>query len=166
MDDVEEWSNTLQAMSTIGLSAHEQSNILRMLAAVLWLGNAQYAENEEGNAYVTDESVAEFIAYLLEVDVGNVKKVLTTRTMETQRGMRRGSVYEVPLNPTQAAAARDALAKAIYNNLFEWIVARVNISMKSRSQASNVIGVLDIYGFEIFDSWFLSSDFLITLVLC
>lgn len=152
MDDVEEWSNTLRAMSTIGLSASEQSNILRMLAAVLWLGNAQYAENEEGNAYVTDESVAEFIAYLLEVDVGMVKKVLTTRTMETQRGMRRGSVYEVPLNPVQAAAARDALAKAIYNNLFEWIVARVNISMKSRAQASNVLGVLDIYGFEIFDN--------------
>ncbi|KAI8458623.1 myosin I [Phakopsora pachyrhizi] len=152
MDDIEEWNSTLRAMSTIGLSQAEQSNILRMLAIVLWLGNAQYAENEEGNAYVTDESVAEFIAYLMETDVNMVKKVLTSRTMETQRGMRRGSVYEVPLNAVQAAAARDALAKAIYNNLFEWIVARVNISMKSKTTASNVIGVLDIYGFEIFDN--------------
>ncbi|CAH7685721.1 P-loop containing nucleoside triphosphate hydrolase protein [Phakopsora pachyrhizi] len=112
-------------MSTIGLSQAEQSN----------------AENKEGNAYVTDESVAEFIAYLMETNVNMVKKVLTSQTMETQRGMRRGSVYKVPLNAVQAAAAQDALAKAIYNNLFEWITT-----------AYNVIGVLDIYGFEIFDN--------------
>ncbi|KAI8451831.1 P-loop containing nucleoside triphosphate hydrolase protein, partial [Phakopsora pachyrhizi] len=152
MDDIEEWNSTLRAMLTIGLSQAEQSNILRMLAIVLWLGNAQYAEKEEGNAYVTDESAAEFIAYLMETNVNMVKKVLTSRTMETQRRMRRGSVYKVPFNAVQAAAARDALAKAIYNNLFEWIVARVNISMKSKTTASNVIGVLDIYGFEIFDN--------------
>jgi len=59
-------------------------------------------------------------------------------------------VYDVPLNPAQAGSGRDALAKAIYNNLFEWIVSRVNVSMKPRSAHSQIIGVLDIYGFEIF----------------
>lgn len=63
-----------------------------------------------------------------------------------------GSVYEVPLNQAQAAAVRDALAQALYNNLFEWIVNRVNVSMKSKTQSSTIIGVLDIYGFEIFDT--------------
>jgi len=71
--------------------------------------------------------------------------------METSRGGRRGSVYEVPLNPTQASAVRDALAKAIYNNLFEWIVSRVNVSMATRSSVAQTIGILDIYGFEIFE---------------
>lgn len=61
-----------------------------------------------------------------------------------------GSVYDVPLNPIQAMAGRDALAKAIYNNLFEWIVSRVNISMKPKTAHAHLIGVLDIYGFEIF----------------
>ena len=56
----------------------------------------------------------------------------------------------MPLNPAQAAAGRDALAKAIYNNLFEWIVSRVNVSMAPRRPHSRLIGVLDIYGFEIF----------------
>lgn len=46
---------------------------------------------------------------------------------------------------------RDALAKAIYNNLFDWIVARVNVSMKAQAETAHIIGVLDIYGFEIFD---------------
>lgn len=62
-----------------------------------------------------------------------------------------GSVYEVPLNVAQAGAARDALARAIYNNLFDWIVDRINISMKAKAPSAHIIGVLDIYGFEIFD---------------
>ncbi|GAA6014234.1 hypothetical protein JCM10207_006141 [Rhodosporidiobolus poonsookiae] len=152
IDDHADWAETLKAMGIVGLSQGEQDDILRMLASILWLGNVEFSPNEEGNAYVRDQSVPEFVAYLLEVDAERVSKALTSRVMETQRGGRRGSVYEVPLNPAQAVAARDALAQAIYNNLFEWIVDRVNISMKSKSQSSNIIGVLDIYGFEIFDT--------------
>ncbi|GAA5911187.1 hypothetical protein JCM6882_006601 [Rhodosporidiobolus microsporus] len=152
IDDLADWSETLKAMQIVGLSQDEQDNILRMLASILWLGNVEFAQNEEGNAYVRDQSVPEFVAYLLEVDAERVTKALTQRVMETQRGGRRGSVYEVPLNPAQAVSVRDALAKAIYNNLFEWIVDRVNISMKSKSPSATIIGVLDIYGFEIFDT--------------
>ncbi|KAJ1936895.1 class II myosin, partial [Linderina macrospora] len=74
------------------------------------------------------------------------------RTIETSRGGRRGSVYDVPLNISQARAARDGLSKAIYGRLFDWIVARVNTAMQAREAASYIIGVLDIYGFEIFQS--------------
>jgi len=63
-----------------------------------------------------------------------------------------GSVYEVPLNPSQASSVRDALSKAIYNNLFDWIVSRVNKSMNTTLPTTNTIGVLDIYGFEIFEN--------------
>ena len=71
-----------------------------------------------------------------------------------------GSVYEVPQNVAQASSGRDALAKALfvvslsgepilnlptrYNNLFEWIVGRVNVSMKPKAATDFVIGVLDI----------------------
>jgi len=58
----------------------------------------------------------------------------------------------VPLNIVQATAVRDALAKAIYDKLFDWIVQRVNASMRARGQVANTIGILDIYGFEIFDT--------------
>lgn len=55
-----------------------------------------------------------------------------------------GSVYEVPQNVAQASSGRDALSKALYNNLFEWIVGRVNVSMKPQGTTDYVIGVLDI----------------------
>ncbi|CAG8548975.1 7493_t:CDS:10 [Paraglomus occultum] len=152
IDDVNDFSETLDAMNIIGLSQEEQDGIFAMLAIILWLGNVQFAEGEDQNsAVIVDENVTNFIAYIMEVDADSVNKVLTNRTIETQRGGRRGSVYDVPLNPVQAAAVRDALAKAIYNNLFEWIVERINSAMRERSKSSYVIGVLDIYGFEIFD---------------
>ncbi|MCO5589704.1 hypothetical protein L7F22_043672 [Adiantum nelumboides] len=152
INDVHDFEETLSAMNIIGLSGEEQNDILRMLASILWLGNVSFVENDQGNAQVADQGVPDFIAYLLEVDATAVTKALTERIVETYRGGRRGSVYESPNNPVQANAVRDALAKAIYNNLFEWIVARVNKSMAARQAAANVIGVLDIYGFEIFEN--------------
>lgn len=153
IDDVADWNETLQAMNTIGITAAEQSEILRCLAIILWLGNVTFREDAEGNSTIADASVPEFVAYLMETDVAAVQKALTSRLMETGHGFgvgkRRGSIYEVPLNPAQAAAARDALAKAIYSNLFDWIVERINRSMQSQGKGTLVIGVLDIYGFEI-----------------
>lgn len=50
------------------------------------------------------------------------------------------------------------LLKALYERLFSWIVGRINsvIEVKNynplRHGKNTVIGVLDIYGFEIFDN--------------
>ncbi|CEH17465.1 myosin class i heavy chain [Ceraceosorus bombacis] len=152
INDVADFNSTLDAMNTIGLTGEEQNDIIRMLASILWLGNAVFRENAQGNAEISDPGVPDFVAYLLEVDSAAVTKALTEKIVETQRGVgRRGSVYESPLNPAQAGAVRDALAKAIYNNLFDWLVARINTSMAPRGAVSNMIGILDIYGFEIFE---------------
>jgi myosin-1 len=86
--------------------------------------------------------VTDFVGYLMEVDPAVVQKAMTIKVVETQRGGRRGSVYDVPLNPAQASSGRDALAKAIYNNLFEWIVSKVNVSMKPRGAIAQLIGIL------------------------
>ncbi|KAG6817917.1 class II myosin [Tephrocybe sp. NHM501043] len=151
IDDVKDYSDTIKAMGVIGLSQDEQTEIFRMLAIILWLGNVQFAEQDDGNSRIADTDVTDFVAYLMGVEATQVQKVLTSKIMETQRNGRRGSVYDVPLNPSQASSGRDALAKAIYNNLFEWIVSRINVSMKPRFASAQVIGILDIFGFEIFE---------------
>ena len=77
-------------MNVIGISLEDQDEILRNLATVLWLGNVTFAEGEDGNTVIKDESVPAFVAYLMEVDPTMVNKVLTSRVVETQRGGKRG----------------------------------------------------------------------------
>ncbi|OBT56951.1 hypothetical protein VE04_03195 [Pseudogymnoascus sp. 24MN13] len=147
IDDLAEFQDTLNAMKIIGLSQAEQDEIFRILAAILWTGNIHFVEDKDGYAAIADQSVVDFLAYLLEVDAAHVVSAITIRILTP----RNGEVIESPANPAQAAATRDGLAKALYNNLFDWIVERVNVSLKARGATSNSIGILDIYGFEIFE---------------
>ncbi|KAF2723281.1 myosin IC heavy chain [Polychaeton citri CBS 116435] len=151
IDDVADFKDTINAMQVIGMTQAEQDDIFRMLACILWIGNMTFVEDEQGNAQIHDQSVVDFVAYLLEVDAAHVNKAMTQRILETSRGARRGSVYDVPMNVAQATSVRDALSKGIYFNMFDWIVQRVNQSLRAQGAVSQSIGILDIYGFEIFE---------------
>ena len=55
-----------------------------------------------------------------------------------------------------------AMAKAMFDRLFKWLVKRVNETLETGQKRVQFIGVLDIAGFEIFDvsglsTWFLFS---------
>ncbi|KAI1338339.1 P-loop containing nucleoside triphosphate hydrolase protein [Xylariaceae sp. FL0016] len=147
IDDVAEFRDTLEAMKILGLSQAEQDDVFRMLAAILWCGNIHFVEGDDGYAAVADQSVVDFLAYLLEVTSAQLIKGITIRVLTP----RSGEVIESPSNIAQANATKDALAKGIYNNLFDWIVGRINQSLQARQATSNNIGILDIYGFEIFE---------------
>ena len=73
---------------------------------------------------------------------------MTHRTIDA-----RGDVVTSPLNREMAIYARDALAKAIYDRMFSWLVDRLNRTLNATQPKINenkVMGILDIYGFEIF----------------
>jgi myosin I len=84
---------------------------------------------------------------LLGCDVDALTKALLNKTI-----IARGDVVTTPLNRELAIYARDALAKAIYDRLFTWLVERLNRSLQPVEDISKtkVMGILDIYGFEIF----------------
>lgn len=44
-----------------------------------------------------------------------------------------------------------ALAKAVYEKMFLWMVTRINQQLDTKQPRQYFIGVLDIAGFEIFD---------------
>jgi len=67
---------------------------------------------------------------------------------QIQSGSARATQYAVPQNADQAASMRDALAKTLYERVFDFIVNRINQSMALPGD-NKVVGVLDIYGFEV-----------------
>jgi myosin-1 len=79
-------------MNVIGLSADEQNSIFKVLATILWLGNVEFVEGDDGNAMIRDMGVTDFAAYLMECAPDKLQKALLNRIMETSRGGRRGKL--------------------------------------------------------------------------
>ena len=58
-------------------------------------------------------------------------------------------------NAMQAMDARNSICKAVYDRMFSWLIRRVNGAMRGKKgvneKALRVVGLLDIFGFEIFE---------------
>jgi myosin-5 len=83
---------------------------------------------------------------LLQLDASEMRSWLCHQKIGSMR-----KVFFKPMIVDEAVGARDALAKHIYAQLFNWIVTVMNSFMKSSQTYQRFIGVLDIYGFETFD---------------
>jgi len=85
----------------------------------------------------------------LEIDAQALKTKLISRIFDSKWGGK-SERLDVTLNCEQAIYGRDALAKGLFSRLFDYLVQRVNTAMET-STFCNSIGILDIYGFEIFE---------------
>uniref|UniRef100_A0A8C2KHD2 Osteoclast-stimulating factor 1 n=1 Tax=Cyprinus carpio TaxID=7962 RepID=A0A8C2KHD2_CYPCA len=92
--------------------------------------------------------VLAFPAFLLGIDQHRLKEKLTSRKMDGKWGGKSESI-DVTLNVEQACFTRDALSKALHSRVFDYLVESINKAMVKDHQELNT-GVLDIYGFEIF----------------
>lgn len=146
VNDAEEFKAVLSSLRLIGCSEDEIYQIFRILAAILHVGNIRFEGDSPAKVRVRDS--LDNAAYLLGVEGKFLEMSLNHR--QIQSGSARSTQFNVPQNVEQASGIRDALAKTLYSRLFDYIVEKVNRSM-SYSGKANVIGVLDIYGFEIFD---------------
>jgi hypothetical protein len=93
----------------------------------------------------------ETAAKLLQLEATSLASALVHREVRV-RGQEKTFAN---LDTTQASDSRHALCKFVYGRMFDWLVERINRSMKesskSTSSTSQYIGILDIFGFEIFE---------------
>ncbi|KAM3967224.1 myosin heavy chain 95F jaguar [Aphomia sociella] len=153
LDDVEDFQRLHQALSRVGLTDEEKLGVYRVVAGVLHLGNVQFEEDTgpRGGCVPAASSAASLqaAAALLAVDAAELQRALVARLLQSARAGNKGTAIMVPLKTYEATNARDALAKAVYSRLFDYIVNRINLSIPFQA-SSYYIGVLDIAGFEYF----------------
>uniref|UniRef100_A0A915E6G7 Uncharacterized protein n=1 Tax=Ditylenchus dipsaci TaxID=166011 RepID=A0A915E6G7_9BILA len=146
VEDFKEVQTTLNSIQTFDKDSIQ--TIWRTLAAILYLGNLHFVDNASGCAQISDKSTLEICSKLFKVTPSALSNALCSQVVAA-----RGDVVTKKHDSSAASYTRDALAKAVYERIFYWIVSRVNEAIrieKSRSYSGSIIGVLDIYGFEIF----------------
>eukprot|EP01101_Sappina_pedata_P000405 TRINITY_DN1044_c0_g1_i1.p1 TRINITY_DN1044_c0_g1~~TRINITY_DN1044_c0_g1_i1.p1 ORF type:complete len:1010 (-),score=418.88 TRINITY_DN1044_c0_g1_i1:23-2779(-) len=150
MDDNAEFKLVKAAMKTMEFSEELQWTMWKICAAILHLGNISFTEDANNKSSPVDMNDIRTAATLLECDEELLMRALTTRQISTGVA-RRQSVIHITLNSEQALFTRDALAKSLYSRLFSWLVEKINGTIQANVSETMVIGVLDIYGFEIFE---------------
>ncbi|CAN6677516.1 unnamed protein product [Malus baccata var. baccata] len=149
VDDSKEYLTTRKAMDVVGISSDEQDAIFRVVAAILHLGNVNFAKENETDSSEPKDDKSRFhlktAAELFMCDEQSLEDSLCKRVIVT-----RDETITKSLDPDSAAISRDALAKIVYSRLFDWLVNKINNSIGQDPDSKNLIGVLDIYGFESF----------------
>uniref|UniRef100_A0A3P8WP09 Myosin IF n=1 Tax=Cynoglossus semilaevis TaxID=244447 RepID=A0A3P8WP09_CYNSE len=146
-NDSKDFKETMEAMQVIGIPGEIQVQVLQIIAGILHMGNISFIE--AGNyGQVESTDLLAFPAYLLGIDPKWLQDKLTSRKMDSKWGGKSESI-NVTLSKEQAAYTRDALAKALYSRIFDYLVEAINKAIQKPYEEFG-IGVLDIYGFEIF----------------
>ncbi|XP_011029713.1 PREDICTED: myosin-6-like isoform X3 [Populus euphratica] len=149
VNESEEYLMTRRAMDIVGINANEQDAIFRVVAAILHLGNVEFAKGNEIDSSEPKDDKSQFhlktAAELLMCNEKSLENSLCKRVIVT-----RDESITKWLDPDAATVNRDTLAKIVYSRLFDWIVSTINNSIGQDPNSKSLIGVLDIYGFESF----------------
>ena len=149
VNDAADFQEVLEAMNTLQFTPDLQNQLLQVIAGVLWIGNITFSNGKtDGSSQVNQASAhaTEKACELLGLQIDSFKFALTEKRVQ----MGRGSVVSIKLNPLQAMESKDTLSKALYSNMFDWVIVQINTTLKT-CEAPFSIGILDIFGFEVFD---------------
>lgn len=192
--DEDQFKGTVAAFSTLGFSEQDKNSIFQLVSAVLHLGNIDFEPQatEEQGCKVTKDSKASLqtCARLLDVPVDMLETTLTCRSISVGGGGVMNTLAKFANSDSgaitkkhtaaQCAEMRDGLAQTLYNQVFSWLVWRINESTTDKASRSAVrakstklnggigsggsnkanhrdfyddfsIGCLDIFGFEVFE---------------
>ncbi|KAH8097375.1 hypothetical protein JL720_265 [Aureococcus anophagefferens] len=120
LDDAEEFQATVAALDALGAA-------------------------DDGSAVAPGDEALAQAAKLLGVDAAKLAAALVVRVREIHGGETVTSLNDV----AAATGLRNALAKATFSRLFDWLVSRANAAFDvSGGKETQFIGVLDIFGFE------------------
>ncbi|XP_062362363.1 myosin-1B-like isoform X6 [Cinclus cinclus] len=147
INDQEELMATDSAIDILGFTADERTAIYKLTGAVMHYGNLKFKQKQrEEQAEPDGTEVADKAAYLMGLNSADLLKALCyPRVKVGNEYVTKGQTVQQVYNSV------GALAKAVYEKMFLWMVIRINEQLDTKQPRQYFIGVLDIAGFEIFD---------------
>lgn len=136
-----------EAFDVLGFSADEKFDIYRITAAVMHIGSMKFKQRPREEQCEPDGmEEGEKTSHLLGLNAADLYKNLSKPRIKV------GNEFVTQgRNAAQVSYSIGALAKAMFDRLFKWMVKKLNETLDTQQKRQHFIGVLDIAGFEIFD---------------
>ena len=130
-----------------GFSQEEKNSIYMITGSIMHSGNMAFKEKpREEQAEADGTEHADKVSYLLGINTADLLKALCSPRVKV------GSEYVTKGQTVpQVYNSVGALAKAVFDRLFKWLVNIVNRALSTKLPRNFFIGILDIAGFEIFE---------------
>ncbi|KAK2522705.1 hypothetical protein Q9966_012360 [Columba livia] len=140
-------SSRFSAIDILGFTPDEKTAIYKLTGAVMHYGNLKFKQKQrEEQAEPDGTEVADKAAYLMGLNSADLLKALCyPRVKVGNEYVTKGQTVQQVYNSV------GALAKAVFEKMFLWMVIRINQQLDTKQPRQYFIGVLDIAGFEIFD---------------
>ncbi|XP_069991016.1 myosin heavy chain, muscle-like isoform X4 [Penaeus vannamei] len=147
IDDNEEMQFTDTAFDVLGFSQEDKDNVYKVTATVMHFGNLKFKQRgREEQAEPDGTETGDICGKLLGSDGAELYKNLTKPKIKV------GNEFVTQgRNKDQVYYSVGALAKALFDRMFKWLVRKCNVTLETGQKRVMFIGVLDIAGFEIFD---------------
>ena len=148
-----------RAMATMGMDHEERCNIFSVTVAILYASNLTFREAQnDGSALDADNPHLKIACDLLGVTPKALEQAFCFVNIAAG-----GTLYQKPQSVPKAEKGQEAFLKAAYAALFTFLVQRINSTIAFDKASSAVtdcpnscpvatIGVLDIFGFESFQT--------------
>ncbi|SCQ16625.1 myosin B, putative [Plasmodium ovale] len=150
IDDARDFENLMISLDKMNMS-YLKDDLFFTLSGILLLGNIHFNETEKGgkiNCSELDEENMKTVnetSSLLGIDNDSLRDslIFTEKNIANQK-------IEIPLSVEESLSICRSISKDIYNKIFEYITKKVNECLNNNKELNNYIGILDIFGFEIF----------------
>ena len=98
--------------------------------------------------FKAEHAISSANTWYLRIHEEGLSEALTRRAIKISSA--KGETVHVTLSVPEAEAVQLSFCKALYGRVFDWLVQRLNAFLKiEKKEIRSVIGVLDIYGFEV-----------------
>jgi chitin synthase len=139
------------ALKVCGFKSKTVTQLFQVLAAVLHFGNLQFidpASDAQDSCSVKNTEELDIIAGIFGVSPSKLESTITYHLRYVGK-----ELCTAFLNAQAAVQQRDAIARAIYGAIFNWIVEMINTKLCCpEEEVCNFVGILDQFGFQNFKS--------------
>eukprot|EP01056_Protomagalhaensia_sp_Gyna25_P003135 Protomagalhaensia_sp_Gyna_25__3134@NODE_286_length_4042_cov_30_477142_g220_i0_p1_GENE_NODE_286_length_4042_cov_30_477142_g220_i0NODE_286_length_4042_cov_30_477142_g220_i0_p1_ORF_typecomplete_len830_score162_11Myosin_head/PF00063_21/4_8e177AAA_30/PF13604_6/0_042AAA_30/PF13604_6/1_1e02TniB/PF05621_11/0_0037AAA_16/PF13191_6/0_035AAA_22/PF13401_6/0_066ABC_tran/PF00005_27/0_059RdRP_2/PF00978_21/0_098_NODE_286_length_4042_cov_30_477142_g220_i01462635 len=151
IDDLEEWADVRRAFVSMMMSEEEADSVMSIVSGVILLGDVKIlgvakaglddaSEIEAGSRKLFEDACG-----LLFIDPKLVEEGLTVKI-----SMAGGVEIRGCWRLDESEMLKASLAKAMFDSTFHWIIKKLNSGIQPSEGWKHYMGMLDIFGFEVF----------------